>query len=64
MARQAKPHHPVTVRLEQSLYELLNQFCADSGQPKTVAIERALDMYIKDYYVKQAKLEKLDQEAL
>lgn len=62
MPRAQKPHHPVTVRLEQGVYEKLNQFCEDSGQPKTVAIERALAMYIKDYYDKQAKLEKLDKK--
>lgn len=54
MARPQKPSHPVTVRMEQELYDRLNQFCADSGQPKTVAIERALSMYIDDYYRKQA----------
>ncbi|MCI5792440.1 MAG: ribbon-helix-helix domain-containing protein [Lachnospiraceae bacterium] len=52
MARPSKPNHPVTVRLEQALYERLNQFCEDSGQPKTVAVERALAMYIDDYYEK------------
>lgn len=61
MARPQKPHHPVTVRLEQALYEKLNQFCEDSGQPKTVAIERALAMYIEDYYDKQTKLEELNK---
>lgn len=49
MARPKKPNHPVTVRLEQELYERLNDFCERSGQPKTVAIERALKAYIDDY---------------
>lgn len=57
MARPAKPHHSVTVRLEESIYQRLNEFCEDSGQPKTVAIERALVMYIKDYYKKQQIIE-------
>lgn len=61
MARPKKPNHPVTVRLEQELYDRLNDFCERSGQPKTVAIERALAMYIEDYYDKQAKLEELNK---
>ena len=49
MARPKKPNHPVTVRLEQVLYDRLNDFCERSGQPKTVAIERALKAYIDNY---------------
>lgn len=61
MARPQKPHHSVTVRLKQNLFDQLNQFCQDSGQPKTVAIERALEMYINDYYIKQARLKELEK---
>lgn len=53
MPRPKKGYHPVTVRMEQELYNRLNQFCKDSGQPKTVAIERALEMYIDNYYSQQ-----------
>jgi hypothetical protein len=49
MARTKKESHPVTIRMEQDLYERLKQFCEDSGQPKTVAIERALKAYIDSY---------------
>lgn len=57
MARPKKNNHPVTVRLEQGLYERLNDFCERSGQPKTVAIERALKEYIDDYDAKMEILE-------
>lgn len=53
MARPRKDNVPVSFRLERTVYEKLNQFCEDSGQAKTVAIERALEMYIDDYYAKQ-----------
>lgn len=62
MARPKKNHHPVTVRLEQEVYNLLNQFAEDSGQPKTVAIERALVMYIEDYYKKQCLIQNAGKE--
>ena len=57
MARPKKPNHPVTVRLDQEIYDQLNKFVEDSGQPKTVALERALVMYMDDYYDKQRLIE-------
>ena len=58
MARTKKDNHPISVRLEQSIYERLNTFCDDSGQAKTVAMERALTMYMDDYYKKKQIAEK------
>ena len=58
MTRPKKPNHPITVRLEQDIYDRLNQFVEDSGQPKTVALTRALVMYMDDYYEKQRLIEK------
>lgn len=49
MARPRKESHPITVRLEQKIFDSLNDYCDKSGQSKTVAIERALQMYIGDY---------------
>ena len=49
MARKKKESHPITIRMEQELFNRLNEFCAHSGQPKTVAIERALTEYIDAY---------------
>lgn len=53
MGRPRKDNVPVSFRLERTVFDKLNQFCEDSGQAKTVAIERALGMYIDDYYEKQ-----------
>ena len=49
MARPKKDSSPVTIRMEQKVYERLNAFCESSGQPKTTAIERALTEYIDAY---------------
>ncbi|MBR5719189.1 MAG: CopG family transcriptional regulator [Clostridia bacterium] len=49
MARPRKESHPITVRLEQNIYDRLNDFCERSGQPKTVAIERAIKTYIESF---------------
>ncbi len=56
MARAKKDNVPVSVRLEKGIFEKLSKFCEDSGQPKTVAVERALEMYIDDYYEKMASV--------
>lgn len=53
MARSRKDNVPVSFRLERTVFDKLNRFCVDSGQAKAVAIERALGMYIDDYYEKQ-----------
>ncbi len=55
VARAKKDNVPFSVRLEREIYEKLCKFCEDSGQPKTVAVERALEMYIDDYYEKMGK---------
>jgi len=60
MPRLKKDNHPISIRMEQDLYDRLNQFVEDSGQPKTVAIERALEMYLNDYYSKQELISKAD----
>ena len=59
MARPRKESHPITVRLEQNIYDQLNDFCERSGQPKTVAIERAVSKYIDEYEEQMKKLEKI-----
>lgn len=48
MARAKKDNVPVSMRLEKGIFEKLSKFCEDSGQSKTVAVERALEMYIDD----------------
>ena len=49
MARAKKASHPITIRMEQDLFDRMEDFCERSGQPKTVAIERALTEYIDNY---------------
>lgn len=46
MAREKKENVPVSIRMENQTYERLAQFREESGQPKTVAIERAVNLYI------------------
>ena len=57
MPRPAKDTRPCSLRMEKQLFERLEQFCTDSGQSKTTAIERAVSMYIDDYYKKMRRAE-------
>ena len=58
MPRAKKENTPTSFRLSTAVYERLERFCEESGQSKTVAIERAVSMYIDDYDAKMQKLNK------
>lgn len=49
MPRQKKESQPFSIRMDKIIYERLKEYCEETGQPKTVAIERAISMYIDDY---------------
>ena len=53
MPRPKKDNHSMTIRLATPIFDRLTEFCDHSGQSKTIAIERALTMYMNDYYEKQ-----------
>lgn len=49
MARPRKESHPFSIKMEADTYDRLQAYCEKSGQPKTVAIERAVNMFIDNY---------------
>lgn len=57
MPRAKKDNVPISIRMDKTIAEKLNQFCKESGQSKTVAIERAVEMYVDDYYQKMKKIQ-------
>ena len=46
MPRARKESHPFNIRMDKEVYDRLTEHCAQSGQPKTTAVERAVMMYI------------------
>ena len=48
MARAKKNGTYLNVCIENSIYEQLNEICADAGQTKTIVVERALKSYFCD----------------
>jgi len=47
MSREKKESKPFNIRMEKSIYDKLVEFCEVSGQSKTLAVERAILLYIK-----------------
>lgn len=60
MARPKKNGTYLNVCIETPIYERLVSFCEQSGQPKTVAVERALTSYFNDFDEKQELLRELE----
>lgn len=56
MAKKTKESKPFSIRMDKPTFDRLEAFCKDSGQSKTLAIERAVNMYIDDYDEKMKKL--------
>lgn len=53
MPRAKKESVPISARIEKETFERLEKFCKNSGLGKTVTLERALNMYMDEYYGKQ-----------
>lgn len=60
MARPKKNGTYLNVCIEKTIYEELENFCAEAGQTKTIAVERALSEYLEDYKKKQEMLRTLE----
>ncbi len=63
MARpKEKESRAISVRLNAAVVDRLEAYCETSGQTKTLAIERALNMFIDNYDNQQAMLAKLEEK--
>lgn len=62
MAKPKKNGTYLNVCIETPIYERLEEMCTDAGQSKTVAVERALTLYLDEYEEKQRKLKELEKE--
>ncbi|WP_347161243.1 hypothetical protein [Peptostreptococcus anaerobius] len=55
--RQKKDAKILNIKLATAINEKLERFCEESGQSKTVAVERFLDRCLDEYFEKPKKLE-------
>lgn len=62
MAKPKKNGTYLNVCIETPIYERLEAMCDDAGQSKTVAVERALTMYLNEYEENQRLLRDLNKK--
>ena len=55
MPRQKKDAKVLNIKLATPINEKLERFCKESGQTKTVAVERFLDRCLDEYFKKPEK---------
>ena len=63
MAKPKKNGIYLNVCIESSIYKRLESFCFDSGQSKTVAVERALTAYFDNYEEREKMLNEMELAA-
>ena len=63
MARPKKNGTYLNVCIETTIYDRLTEICEEAGQSKTVAVERALSLYLDEYEEKQRKLRELENSS-
>ena len=64
MARPRKNGKYLNVCIEAPIYERLEALCDDAGQTKTVAVERALTLYLDEYEEKQKMLKEMESSSV
>lgn len=52
MARPKKDGKVLNIKLSVSVYDKLEEFCDESGQTKTLAVERFLNKCLDEYFSK------------
>lgn len=62
MAKPKKNGTYLNVCIETPIYERLVEMCSDAGQTKTIAVERALTLYLDEYDEKQRKLKEIENK--
>lgn len=60
MSRPKKYRKSLNCRLDGHVWDKLNDYCDESGLSKTVAVEQAIEMYIKQKKSDQEKLRKIN----
>lgn len=50
MPRTKKDAKTLNIKLDREIHEKLERFCEESGQSKTVAVERFLNRALNEYF--------------
>ncbi|MCH4040566.1 MAG: hypothetical protein LKG48_04980 [Lachnospiraceae bacterium] len=60
MPRPKKDAKILNIKLARSVSDKLERFCEESGQTKTVAVERFLDKCLDEYFAKPEDVRRLN----
>lgn len=60
MVRPKKECTAFSIRMQQDIFDRLEAYCLESGQSKTVAVERAVAMYVDDYEKRKKIIETVE----
>ena len=60
MPRPKKDSKILNIRLDKEISDKLERFCEESGQSKTVAVERFLNRCLDEYFSKPEKERKMN----
>lgn len=55
MPRERKESIPISIKMDKQTYEKLVSYCSDAGQTRTLAIERAVQLYVNSYYAEKKR---------
>lgn len=61
MARPRKDYKPVSFKMDAAIYDRLTDFCKRTGQMKTFAFEKALEMYMDHFDNVMSNSEKISK---
>ena len=50
MPRPKKDAKPLNIKLDAAIHEKLEQYCRETGENKTITVEKVLDQYLTRYY--------------
>lgn len=49
MSRQKKEYIPLNAKIDANVMTRFNRYCDEVGQTKTLAVERILDAFLREY---------------
>lgn len=50
MPRPKKDAKPLNIKLDAAIHEKLEQYCRETGENKTITVEKVLDQYLTGYF--------------
>lgn len=50
MPRPKKDAKPLNIKLDATIHEKLEQYCRETGENKTITVEKVLDQYLTGYF--------------